>query len=103
MAAGFFERLVEHPIRLQLLLSQTRAGLWVRNGFAALKPATLYRSAPRRDPNCAPRSLPYPRRDAAKVAAVHLLAAGTRVGTRGRLTWRRARAAAARSSSAFGE
>ena len=45
LPADFFERLVEHPIRLQVLLSQTRAGLWVRNGFAALKPATLYRSS----------------------------------------------------------
>ena len=45
LSADFFDRLIEHPIRLQLLLAQTRAGLWVRNGFAALKPATLYRSS----------------------------------------------------------
>ena len=45
LPADFFERVVEHPIQLQVLLSQTRAGLWVRNGFAALKPATLYRSS----------------------------------------------------------
>ena len=42
--AGFAGRAARHPLRIMSLLAQTRRGDWVRNGHAALKPATLYRS-----------------------------------------------------------
>ncbi|KOO30401.1 ubiquitin ligase e3, partial [Chrysochromulina tobinii] len=40
----FILRLAKHPLRVLTLLSQTRSSYWVRNGHAASKPATLYRS-----------------------------------------------------------
>ena len=42
LVTAFCSKLARHPLRLRALVSQTRAGWWVRNGHAAFKPAALY-------------------------------------------------------------
>ena len=42
--ADLISHIVDAPLRLHAVLAQTRAGMWVRNGQSAAKPAVLYRS-----------------------------------------------------------
>lgn len=37
--------LIEHPLQIQVLLSQVRADMWIRNGYSMLHQASIYRSS----------------------------------------------------------
>ena len=44
-AEDFVVRLVEHPMRILMMVAQVRAGMWVRNGYMSIGQCTIYRNS----------------------------------------------------------